>query len=346
MAEGPSPQQLWPSETAPILIAQKEESSAGWQHWQFCVSFAKPRRFAEVKRDINDAMGNAGIPLDKRAIWLCNFNEAKDAPARNNKVALAKYRNYCRKSVDPKGGKVFADTREVRGLEQAGGDGVSRKGKRTDLTDYIAFARQRGGLVDVMDPDMDEAKLGVRAKYAKFAAEVDLRVVAAREKKLKTAICFWGNTSTGKSTRAYKLAFASYKREEVYTKSPADIWFDGYSPAVHKCIIVDEFGKAGCDPRVHSLFLQMLDKDKPVLQVQVKGGTLFVDPELVIFTSIMHPFSWLQGRDVNDHGGQYERRFTKILECKKVYERAAEHEVPQEHSAALQAVLDEMPLDQ
>lgn len=335
--DGKTPADIWPEADYPVLICQKETASTGWVHWQFCFTSKKQLRFNDVKL----AIMAAGFQLP---IWLCAFSEAKDAPKANGKEGLAKYRNYCRKSKDPKGGTIDAASRIVRGLDQPGKDGVSRRGKRTDFTDFRAEAIKRKGMFDIADEELDEGTLGVLAKYPRFVGELQTRLLSGKEKSLKSMYCFWGPSQTGKSTRAYKLAYARFKREEVYTKSPGDIWWQGFSPLVHKCVVVDEFAKDGTNPSVHAMWLQIMDKNAPLYQVQNKGGSVFVDPVMIIFTSIVAPDSWIQTWNHEDSGYQYTRRFTQVFNCLKVYQREEDKRVAEEEEAAVQDILAEMPL--
>lgn len=329
------PLELFGEENINVCVGQKEVASTGWAHWQVCMSFKKPKRFNEVRNLLLVHAAEHNPPLEIKPIWLCHFNE-KDGTA-----GLAKYRNYCKKSVDPKGGSVDKASRVEFGLKDVNAAG-SKKGKRTDLTDYIAFTKEKRGRIDIMDEEVAEGTLGVIAKHPRFAQLVASRVLASQKKALEKVLCFWGATGTGKSTRARKyLEKAGYKLEEIYHKDPSDTWWQDYDPSVHRAVIVDEFGKAGTDPKVHTMWLQLTDVNNALFSSPVKGGSVVVNPEVVIFTSTAYPASWIQSWDHHDNGEQYVRRM-QCFECKKVYQPVAPI-IPLD--PVLSALLDEMPLE-
>lgn len=338
--EGPAPDELFGADTYTVLVAQRETASTGFHHWQGCVSFKAQRRFSEVRVQIHAAvMEKTGVA--RPPIWLISFSEGKDSAPPRDKEGLAKYRNYCRKNEDPKGGIIHKESRIVFGME---GGKVSRQGKRMDLSAFRELVIAKQGKLDICDAELDESQLQVMAKHPRFASELCMRAMYGKQKSLKHVYAFWGDSGTGKSTRAFKLALAMYNPHEVWVKPPAKTWWDGYNPGYHKCVVVDEYAKAGTDQAVHAMMLQVTDKTTPVIQCEVKGSYTVVDPECVIFTSILHPNAWIQSFNHADNGEQYTRRMTAIYECKTRYARPEEHQPPPEAQAAIDAILAEMPL--
>lgn len=336
--EGPAPDALF-KDAFTVLVAQRETASTGFHHWQGCITFKAQRRFNEVRTQIHAAFLDMGIA--RPPIWLCNFTEGKDAVPPRDKEGLAKYRNYCRKSQDPKGGVVHTESRIVVGLDPAK---VSRQGKRMDLCAFRDLVKAKGGKLDVMDADLGESELQVMAKHPRFADELCMRYLYGKPKALKEVFCFWGGTGTGKSTRAFKLARALYQEHEIWLKPPSKTWWDGYNPSVHKCVIVDEFAKGGTDSAVHANMLQVTDKTTPVVQCERKGSYMVIDPERVIFTSIMHPDAWIQSWNHQDNGEQYTRRMTAVFECKQAYRRPEDNALAEDSAVALEAIMEDMPL--
>ncbi|KAH0482761.1 MAG: uncharacterized protein KVP18_002771 [Porospora cf. gigantea A] len=96
----------------------------------------------------------------------------------------------------------------------------------------------------------------------------------------KEVMILFGNTGTGKTTTA-----RSESKGAIYQVfNPR--WFDGYEDGYHTTILFDEF--TGQIP-IEEL-LQLTDR-WPVTK-EVKGGTTFVNPFKVVFTSNIAPQVW------------------------------------------------------
>lgn len=87
----------------------------------------------------------------------------------------------------------------------------------------------------------------------------------------------WGPTGTGKSRWA--KSYEGYSHEQIFIKEP-DPWWDGYVPQQHKVVIFDDFRAW---PRCFHPLLRWTDRGP--CTVQVKGGTLPLCPEAIIFTT-------------------------------------------------------------
>lgn len=129
---------------APVLVYNTEASSNGWVHYQFCVTLTKSWRFADLKL----WMVEKGC---KAPIFLAHFNEKdKDPKSRTGFLALQKYRNYCRKTVDKKGGSILGPA-FTRGLSEDNKVVSQTRGKRTDLLSFVSYATEKKGVVDILE---------------------------------------------------------------------------------------------------------------------------------------------------------------------------------------------------
>jgi len=89
---------------------------------------------------------------------------------------------------------------------------------------------------------------------------------------------FWchGPTRSGKTRWAKALAPPA----ERFIKEPS-LWWDGYIPQEHRVVIIDDFRNWG--ENCLQTLLRWCDRDE--CTVQVKGGTLNLRPEIIVFTT-------------------------------------------------------------
>lgn len=172
-------------------------------------------------------------------------------------------------------------------------------------------------------------------------ARIEERVRAGEVKRLRQCIAFCGPTSTGKTYKAYALLKRlEFPTESVYLKAPSNLWWDGYDPAVHRAVVVEEFGRDVFNGALHSMWLQILNPE-PYVQLyraEIKGRHTLINPEIIIFTSITSPESWIQSVDHADSGEQYVTRL-HVVQCKKVFPRKASKLSDAAVKAALLSVL-------
>ncbi|KAH0476236.1 MAG: hypothetical protein KVP17_000937 [Porospora cf. gigantea B] len=115
----------------------------------------------------------------------------------------------------------------------------------------------------------------------------------------KTVVILFGNTGTGKTTAA--RAESDGALYQVFNPR----WFDGYEDGHHRTILFDEFN--GQMP-IEEL-LQLTDR-WPVTR-EIKGGTTFVNPTKVIFTSNIAPQVWFPSATPSQKAAFF-RRVTDI----------------------------------
>lgn len=155
------------------------------------------------------------------------------------------------------------------------------------------------------------------------------------ERQQPYVMCFWGEPGCGKSERAQKIADAN-GGAYWYSSHSMNSWWDGYNPAQHKVVVLDDF-KGGVP---YTMFLRMLDKYP--LQVEVKGSTLAFNPAVIIITSNTPPNQWYFQDNVNfDHSAILRRLaapFGMTVEMKKTPGFAG----PQLDMAPLELVLKDI----
>lgn len=189
---------------------------------------------------------------------------------------------------------------------------LTSQGQRTDLLELTQMITDGVAMQDVA---LSAPATWVR-NYRGLSAFMQLLQKPLPIREDFTCHFYFGKTGTGKT---YK-AFNDYPG--LFAKPLGKgLWFDGY--AGQKVVLVDEFtGQWPCTD-----MLRIADKYQ--LQVEIKGGHTWFQPELVIFTSNIHPCtyyeSWL-GRA--EHYKAFARRFSKVFYFKS---RDDVQEVKPEH---------------
>lgn len=118
---------------------------------------------------------------------------------------------------------------------------------------------------------------------------------------------YYGKTGTGKTFKAIHDNPGIYKKP--IGKS---LWFDGF-PLGCKAVLLDEC----CGQFPLNDMLMLLDKY--AVQVEMKGSHSYLDVDLIILTTNIHPALWYKDKDNVPYGGREEqgaalfRRFTKIF---------------------------------
>lgn len=109
----------------------------------------------------------------------------------------------------------------------------------------------------------------------------------------------YGATGTGKTYTVYK----NHKPEDIYVCLDTAQWFDGYTG--QKVVLIDDMRKDFC--KFHIL-LKLLDRYP--YRVQVKGGTIWFNPEIIYITC---PYKPEELYDTREDVAQLERRITKVI---------------------------------
>lgn len=119
---------------------------------------------------------------------------------------------------------------------------------------------------------------------------------------LRQCLILWGQGGTGKSTWARTKGWPN--PQEIFYKSQATKWWDGWNPQVHRCLIVDEV-MSPCPFPMDQMKL-LLDVHNQGFPVEVKGGTTWCNPQKVILISNFDPLTWF-GTDGRQDSGWLRR---------------------------------------
>ena len=117
-----------------------------------------------------------------------------------------------------------------------------------------------------------------------------------------------GPTRTGKTRRAFDLAANDY--DDSVWVWPGNQWFDGYDG--QRVVIFDEFHGGSSQGITFPLWKKLTDRYR--LNVQVKGGFVPWNPEVIIFTSNVRPQAWWpdEADKPIDWKDQFDERITEI----------------------------------
>lgn len=148
------------------------------------------------------------------------------------------------------------------------------QGKRSDLKRAMESAVSGATQLELM-----ESHPTVMARYSTFISTYKKAKTAGVLRKDLQVKVYWGASGTGKSRRAFE------EYPNAYRKANASKWFDGYIG--QKAVIWDDFDSIGINYR---WFLNLLDI-YPVT-VEVKGGTVDFEPDIIILTSNINPSDW------------------------------------------------------
>lgn len=125
-----------------------------------------------------------------------------------------------------------------------------------------------------------------------------------------TTIWLFGDAGTGKSRRARKMAFQ--RGQSLYEKDKGTgIYWDNYIG--EDAILLDEMDGATMK---WSDFKRITDPFRGPLQVQIKGGTVYLKATTIYITSPQHPVDTYKTlRKVPNDWAQMKRRLYKIYHC-------------------------------
>lgn len=174
-------------------------------------------------------------------------------------------------------------------------------------TDPITFGSvvTQGHRSDLQEIHADilagETLLGIYKKYSgalRYGKGISTMITLLANEQVNrdretVIIVLYGRSGSGKTSAAYRWFPDLYVADNTSHK-----WWD-YCPA-ETAVLIDDF--MGDYP--YAWLMRFMDRRH--IRVEVKGGIRFINPPVVIFTSILHPRDW--------YPGQYESGLRRRVE--------------------------------
>lgn len=232
------------------LIYSYEMASTGTVHIQGYVSFQSAKKLAFMTKH---------LPGAHFEIRRGSHQQAK---------------NYCRKTEDVSfldGPYEFGDDSDI----------PNRGGTRTDLDDIKKAIDEGAKMEDLWDKYFKtttryykafEQYLDIKSKHREF-----------KDGEKPKIVILWGQSGTGKSTRARKEYPNAYWLTKP-SQNTSTVWWQGYSG--EEVVVFDEF--YGWIP--YDLLLRILDFYQ--VTVEKKGSSAKLAAKTFVFTSNKHPDEW------------------------------------------------------
>jgi len=170
---------------------------------------------------------------------------------------------------------------------------IACQGKRTDIHEYVARVKEGADEKSLL---LDDRTVAVWAKYPHLYNRIRNVLTKDIEKQKPWVTFIIGDSGKGKTRMATTIAKQNFG-QDYFIKTGNCKWWDGYD--YEKCIIMDDFEGQMDDKQL----LQFMDRYK--YQGEIKGGTIFLNPERIIFT--MESDDWFKGRK------NIERRVDEII---------------------------------
>lgn len=205
-----------------------------------------------------------------------------------------KARDYCMKSESRFPGAVPWEYPNAEAFGE-----VNQAGKRTDLHDVAELIQSGGTLRQVIDQHP--------VSFIRYSRGISalLSYTSPRRPDPPQVYLFYGPTRCGKSRLA-----RSYDGTNDFWVSPVGAgaqWFDGYCG--QSTAIFDDFGGKTSKCGLTDL-LQILDR-YPV-QIPIKGGFVWFNPNIIIITTNIHPKDWYDYSTREEHFEALKERFSAV----------------------------------
>lgn len=197
-------------------------------------------------------------------------------------------------------------------------EGRGDQGTRNDLTllkDKIYSGASKKDIAEAFPSHVMKMPHHIMTNM-RLAAEL------APRRSLIHGIWYWGPSGAGKTRAAKELINNHYRKgpedthnyasdpDYTFVKRGDDKWWDGYLN--QPVVLVDDFSSF-CDIPF-KILIHLLEPNDVQGSVEVKGGKVLVNAELVIFTALEHPKKFIPEKE---DPIQLGRRLTKVIEIKK-----------------------------
>jgi len=201
-----------------------------------------------------------------------------------------------------------ADDTTIPGTFEEFGTRSSGQGKRTDIDGFVQAIKDGGHGRELFESHPEE--------FLRYNGASSIVRMYAERRSFKTEVYWlWGATGTGKSR------WANWKFGEAYWKPPVNKWWDGYVPAAHGAIIIDDYRRDFCT------FAELLRLfDRYPYSVECKNGTIEFSARVIVITSPYPPEETWTGQS-EEHLGQLARRIEHVVYFAKGGEAQSDDEV-------------------
>lgn len=178
---------------------------------------------------------------------------------------------------------------------------VTSQGKRNDLSGVYDMIKDGAKLPDIVREHSET--------YMRYHAGID-RVLSMESQERASGgfrdievIVVIGPPGSGKT----KWVYDNYAFGDIYslTLGGTKVWWDGYHG--HKVVLIDDF--AGNLPYRYLLRVT----DRYPMQVEVKGGSVYLENTVVVFTSNLHWSDWYSKVEERKDIRALQRRISKVL---------------------------------
>lgn len=269
-------------------------------HWQCFVRFKSPRSPEFVRLEV----------FQSERTWA-KMLKHDDTPEGCRKYCMKKYTRLCRQE---KPGGPLIPIPEAGPFEM--GNWEEPETRETQLAKVRKRVKDGATMGDLLnDTEVADTVMrtrqGVQAVIDHAVSERGLKV----RNNLKVRV-YYGAPGAGKSRKAYEeaLDFVGGDPRDVFRFPPpvnGKIWWGSYRG--QRAVIFDDY--ANWFPWSYLLNVT----DRYPMEVEYKGGHIFLCADLIVFTSNI-PVPYWQGSDTKkdeevslDHRAAFERRLTRVL---------------------------------